>query len=61
MSKIKDWQFLRSQSDRIRQINEQQTKIDQLLEKSENEKSSQIKQQQKRINDTKVKLQQIEY
>ena len=61
MSKIKEWQFLRSQADRESQIRKQENKIHQLKIKSEQEKASQIKLQQKRINDLQVKLQQTEY
>jgi len=61
MAKIKEWQFLRSQSDRESQIRNQENKIRQLKTRSEQEKASQIKLQQKRISDLQVKLQQTEY
>lgn len=61
MAKIKEWQFLRSQSDRESQIRNQENKIRQLKSRSEQEKASQIKLQQKRISDLQVKLQQTEY
>ena len=61
MAKIKEWQFLRSRSDRESQIRNQENKIHQLKTKSEQEKASQIKLQQKRISDLQVKLQQTEY
>ena len=61
MSRIKEWQFLRSQADRESQIRNQENKIRQLKTKSEQEKANQIKLQQKRISDLQVKLQQTEY
>ena len=61
MSKIKEWQFLRSQGDKDSQIREQENKIRQIKTRSEQEKASQIKLQQKRISDLQVKLQQTEY
>ncbi|MBK9552374.1 MAG: hypothetical protein IPO45_09335 [Saprospiraceae bacterium] len=61
MSKIKEWQFLRSQADRDSQIRNQENKIRQIKTRSEQEKASQIKLQQKRISDLQVKLQQTEY
>ena len=61
MSKIKEWQFLRSQADKDSQIREQENKIRQIKTRSEQEKASQIKLQQKRISDLQVKLQQTEY
>jgi len=61
LAKIKEWQFLRSQSDKDSQIKSQDNKIRQLKTRSEQEKASQIKLQQKRINDLQIKLQQTEY
>jgi hypothetical protein len=61
MGRIKEWQFLRSQTDREFQIRNQDYKIRQLKTKSEQEKVHQIKLQQKRISDLQVKLQQTEY
>lgn len=61
MSKIKEWQFLRSQSEKDRQISEQQKKIDLLLKQSAEEKSRQVLRQQSVINDLKNKIQKAEY
>jgi hypothetical protein len=61
MAKIKEWQFMRSQSDRDSQIRNQENKIRLIKTRSEQEKASQIKLQQKRISDLQVKLQQTEY
>jgi hypothetical protein len=61
MSKIKEWQFLRSQSDREKQINEQQQKINNLVKRADTEKYSQVNKQQTVINDIKSKIQKAEY
>jgi hypothetical protein len=56
MNSIKQWEFLRSQSERERQINEQQAKINQILKKAEQEKSTKLKTQQDKITSLKQKL-----
>ena len=61
MSKIKEWQFLRSQSDREKQINDQQLKINNLIKKADSEKVSQTNRQQTIINEIKLKIQKAEY
>jgi hypothetical protein len=61
MATIKEWKFLRSQSDREYQIRNQENKIRQLKNKSEQEKANQIKLQKKRISDLQIKLEQTEY
>lgn len=61
MAKIKEWQFLRSKSDREAQIMKQENKILQIKTHGDEEKASQIKLQQKRISDLKIKLRQTEY
>ena len=61
MNKIKEWQFLRSQSDRESQINEHQQKINNIMKKAESEKSMQSNKQQTIINEIKSKLQKAEY
>ena len=61
MAKIKEWRFMRSQSDREIQINAQQQKINNLLKKSEDEKKVQISNQNSRITDIKTKIQNAEY
>jgi hypothetical protein len=53
MSRIKEWQFLRSKSDRESQIKSQENKIRQLRVKSEQEKANQVSTQQKTITDLK--------
>jgi len=59
MNKIKQWQFLRSQSDRERQINEQQVRINLILKKGEQEKSIKVKAQQDKISNLKTKHKEI--
>lgn len=59
MNRIKQWQFLRSQSDRERQINEQQARINQILKKGEQEKSLKVKAQQDKVSNLKSKLKEI--
>lgn len=61
MDRIKEWQFLRSDSDRERQINDQQQKINTLERRSGTEKTSQLTNIQKLINDIKLKIQNAEY
>jgi hypothetical protein len=61
MSRIKEWQFLRSKADRESQIRTQENKIKQLRSKSEKEKANQISSQQKTITDLKNKLKNAEY
>jgi hypothetical protein len=56
LEKIKEWQFLRSQGERDRQIREQQQKIQDLINKAENQKNAQINAQQKIINELKDKI-----
>ena len=59
MNRIKQWQFLRSQSDRERQINAQQARINQILKKGEQEKSLKVKAQQDKVSNLKSKLKEI--
>lgn len=61
MARIKEWQFLRSKSDRESQIKSQENKIRQLRVKSEQEKANQVSTQQKTITDLKTKLKNAEY
>jgi len=61
MSKIKGWQFLRSQSDRETQINDQQQKINTLVKRADTDKSSLVNKQQTVINEIKSKIQKAEY
>lgn len=61
MIKIKEWQFLRSQADKDRQIKDQQQIIDTLLDRANKEKSNQILKQQTIINELKSKIQQEEF
>lgn len=61
MARIKEWQFLRSKSDRESQIKSQENKIRQLRVKSEQEKANQVSTQQKTITDLKNKLKNAEY
>jgi len=56
LNTIKEWQFLRSQTERYAQMHTQERKIDQIIAKSEQEKASQIKAQQQIINVIKNKL-----
>jgi hypothetical protein len=56
MNSIKEWQFLRSKSDREYQIQKQQKKINNLFEKAENVKMNDIKKQKQHISNLKVKL-----
>ena len=59
MNRIKQWQFLRSQSDREQQINEQQARINLILKKGEQEKSIKVKAQQDKISNLKSKLKEL--
>jgi len=61
LARIKEWQFLRSKSDRESQIKSQENKIRQLRIKSEQEKANQVSTQQKTITDLKTKLKNAEY
>ena len=61
MSKIKEWKFMRSKSDKEKQINSQQLKINNLLKKSEDEKRSQISIQNSNIENVKSKIKNAEY
>ncbi len=61
INEIKEWKFLRSQSDRVRQINEQQQKINSLLVRADNEKASLLNKQQSIINEVKSKIQKAKY
>jgi hypothetical protein len=61
MSKIKEWQLFRSQSDRIRQIYEQQQKINNLIKSADSDKASQLSKQQSIINEIKSKIHKAEY
>ncbi|TDG37549.1 hypothetical protein EZJ43_00175 [Pedobacter changchengzhani] len=61
MDRIKEWQFLRSDSDREKQINAQQQKITTIERRSGTEKISQLNNKQKIVNDIKLKIQNAEY
>jgi hypothetical protein len=61
MNKIKEWQFLRSQSDRESQINNQQQKIDNIIQRADSAKSSQVNEKQLIISQIKSKIQKAEY
>jgi hypothetical protein len=61
LSKIREWQLMRSQADRESQINYQLQKINSLLKKSETEKVSQANRQQTVLNELKSKIQKAEY
>jgi hypothetical protein len=56
MIKVKEWHFLRSQSERDRQIREQQMRINNLVSKAENEKKSKLQLQNKIISELKEKI-----
>jgi hypothetical protein len=60
LSRLQEWQFLRSPSERETQIYNQNEHIAELIEKSEHEKAKQIKKQQKLIKDIKIKIQQFQ-
>ena len=61
MNKIKEWQFLRSQSDRDAQINNQQQKINNIIQRADSAKSSQVNEKQLIISQIKSKIQKAEY
>lgn len=61
MSKIKEWQFMRSQSDRVTQINNKQLEIEQIIKDAEKIKNSLEINQQSLIKAIKSKLQKAEY
>ena len=61
MSKVKEWQFLRSQSERETQISNQQQKINNIIKRADSEKSLQVIKQQSIITEIKYKIQKAEY
>lgn len=61
MNEIQKFQLFRGSSEKQRQINEQQTKIDQLIEKSKNEKRRNIKSQEEKIYKLKMELSAAKY
>ncbi len=61
MSTVKEWQFLRSQSDRETQVNDQQQKINNIIKRAETEKSLQVIKQQSVITEIKSKIKKAEY
>ena len=61
MSRIEEWQFLRSESDKQRQISNQQERINQIRTRSEQEKATKIREQNQKIKDIKTKLNTIDY
>lgn len=61
MNKIKEWQFLRSQSDRDAQINNQQQKLNNIIQRADSAKSSQVNEKQLIISQIKSKIQKAEY
>jgi len=61
MNKIKEWQFLRSQSDRDAQINYQQQKINNIIQRADSAKNSQVNEKQLIISQIKSKIQKAEY
>lgn len=61
MSKIREWQFLRSQSDKETQISNQQQKINNIIKRADTEKSLLVIKQQSVINEIKSKIQKAEY
>lgn len=60
LSKLNEWQFLRSPKEREMQIYNKNEQIAALILKSEKEKSKQINSQQKIIKETKIKIQEFE-
>ncbi len=61
MKKIKQWQFLRSQSDRDTQISEKQKQINSHEKKVNDERESQLNKQRLVIKEIKSKIQKSEY
>ena len=61
MSKVKEWQFLRSQSERETQISNQQQKINNIIKRADSEKNLQVIKQQSIITEIKYKIQKAEY
>lgn len=61
MQKLKEWQFMRSQSERASQILQQQQKIDALLIRSKNEKDIQLRKANEKVEEFKIKLNNAEY
>lgn len=61
MKKIKQWQFLRSQSDRDTQISEKQKQINSHEKKVNDERESQLNKQRLVIKEIKSKIQKAEY
>jgi len=59
MNRVKEWQFLRTKSDREMQIKNQQKIIDDVIRKSVEEKNSQVKKQQLIIADIKAKMEKL--
>lgn len=59
MNRVKEWQFLRTKSDREMQIKNQQTIIDDVIRKSVEEKNSQLNKQQLIIADIKAKMEKL--
>ena len=61
LSRIKEWQFLRSEADKKAQIIAQQNKLNQLFANSAREKDSQITNQKAKINNLKTRIQQADH
>ncbi len=61
MTKIRKWQFLRSEEDKEKQINAQQQKIKNLSQQADAEEKSQTNMQQAIINEIKSKIQKADY
>lgn len=61
MNNTREWQFLRSGSDRQMQINDKQQKINNIIKRADAEKKSQLIKQQTVIDAIKSKLQKAEY
>lgn len=61
MNKIKEWQFLRSKADRQMQINNQQQKINNIIQRADAEMNSNLIKQQSIITEIKSKIQKSEY
>jgi hypothetical protein len=59
MNRVKEWQFLRTKSDREMQIKNQQKIIDDVIRKSVEEKKSRVKKQQLIIADIKAKMEKL--
>jgi hypothetical protein len=61
MKNIKEWQFLRSDSDRMKQINKKQQQINTIIKNADAEKLAQTNRQQVSISDIRSKIQKAEY